>query len=170
MKNTYLILVSILITTITFAQKETVKFANADAPSQNIGKDSLAVSGYDLTEYHTNQKATKGLSKYQYEYQGVKYFFLNDKNKSNFIENPEKYLPQFGGYCAYGLGMESGLGLNGNPPGKYPVNPKTFKIIDNKLYLFYNNNGYNFLEIWESNEKANLERANERWKIINRQN
>ena len=66
--------------------------------------------------------------------------------------------------------MESGLGLNGNPPGKYPVNPKTFKIIDNKLYLFYNDNGYNFLEIWKSNEKANLERANERWEIINKQN
>ena len=66
--------------------------------------------------------------------------------------------------------MESGLGLNGNPPGKYPVNPETFKIIDNKLYLFYNDYGYNFLEVWESNEKANLERAKKRWKVINKKN
>jgi len=54
--------------------------------------------------------------------------------------------------------------------GKYPVNPETFKIINNKLYLFYKDNGYNFLEIWESNEKVNLEKANERWKVINGNN
>lgn len=168
MKNTYLILVSILITTISYAQKEKVKLANADAPSQNIGKDSLAVGGYDLTEYFTNKKGTKGSSTYQYEYQAVKYFFLNEKNKSTFVENPEKYLPQYGGYCAYGLGMDSGL--NGNPPGKYPINPETYKIIDNKLYLFYNDNGYNFLTFWELNEEAYLENANKRWKVINGRN
>ena len=87
-------LILILFTTLSYAQNETIKFANADAPSQNIGKDSLAVSGYDLTEYLTNKNATKGSSKYQHGYQGVKYFFMKEKNKSNFIENPEKYLPQ----------------------------------------------------------------------------
>jgi YHS domain-containing protein len=165
MKNIYLILVSVLLTTISYAQKETVKFANADAPSQNIGEDSLAVSGYDLTEYFTSKKAIKGSSEYQFEYQGTKYLFLNEKNKLAFVGNPEKYLPQYGGYCAYGLGMDSGL--NGNPPGKYPINPKTFKIINNKLYLFYNDNGYNFLEYWEKNENAYLKKADERWSIIN---
>ena len=150
-----------------YAQETTIKFANADAPSHNIDKDSLAINGYDLTEYFINKKATKGSSKYQYKYQGVKYFFLNKKNKSTFVENPKKYLPQFGGYCAYGLGMD--YGLNGNPPGKYPVNPGTFKIIDNKLYLFYNNNGYNFLSSWELNEKMNLKKANKRWEKINEQ-
>ena len=170
MKKLYLILVSILITTITYAQKEAVNFANASTPYHNIDKDSLALNGFDPTEYFINNRASRGSGKYLYKYQGIKYYFLNEKNKSLFIENPKKYLPEFGGYCAYGLGMESGQGLNGNPPGKYPVNPETFKIIDNKLYLFYNDYGYNFLEVWESNEKANLERAKKRWKVINKKN
>jgi hypothetical protein len=53
-------------------------------------------------------------------------------NKVTFAENPERFLPLFGGYCAYGMGMDSGISRN--PPRKYPGNPETFKIIDNKLY------------------------------------
>lgn len=170
MNKLNLILISILISTITYAQEDNVKLANTDAPYYNINKDSLALNGFDPTEYFVNNRASQGSEKHQYKHKGIIYYFVNEKNKSLFIENPEKYMPEFGGYCAYGLGMEFGLGLNENPPGKYPVNPETFKIIDNKLYLFYNNHGYNFLEVWESNEMANLERANERWKAINEKN
>jgi len=164
MKNLYLIIAVVLITTSVYAQKENVKLANANAPYHNTDKDSLAINGYDLTEYFINKKALRGSRMYQYNYQGIKYYFLSVENKSIFVKNPETYLPQYGGYCAYGLGMDSGL--IGNLPGKYPINPETFKIIDNKLYLFYNDNGYNFLKIWEENEKANLQKANDRWGVF----
>ena len=93
---------------------------------------------------------------------------MNEKNKSLFIKNPKKYLPEFGGYGAYGLGMVSGV--NESLPGKYPINPKTFKIIDHKLYLFYSDSGHNFLKVWELNENENLQRVNERWKILHGKN
>ncbi|WP_165395282.1 YHS domain-containing (seleno)protein [Flagellimonas allohymeniacidonis] len=167
MKNSCLILLALLTTSVSHSQKETLKFANADAPYHNVGQDSLAVKGYDVTEYFLGNTASKGSSEFQYKNQGVTYLFASEKNRSLFIENPEKYKPEFGGYCAYGLAME--VDGNGYPPGKYPVNPKTFKIIDDKLYLFYNESGYNFLKVWESNEKGNLEKANERWAIIHRE-
>ncbi|MCD2259509.1 YHS domain-containing (seleno)protein [Psychroserpens luteolus] len=167
MKSLYVTLVFFLIANANFAQKEKVTFANLEAPYYNVGKDSLAVNGYDVTEYFNNN-ALRGLAKYQYNYQGIIYYFLNEKNKSKFVKHPKKYLPQFGGYCAYGIGMNTDS--NGNPPGKYPIDPKTFKIINNKLYLFYNNSGHNFLKVWESNEKANLEQAHKRWKRIHRGN
>lgn len=170
MKTLNLILISVLISTIAHAQEDAIQLANADEPYYNINEDSLALNGFDPTEYFVNNRASQGSEKHQYKYKGIIYYFMNEKNKSLFIKNPDKYMPEFGGYCAYGLGMEFGLGLNGNPPGKYPVNPETFKIIDNKLYLFYNNHGHNFLEVWEPNEKSNLERANERWKVINEKN
>ncbi len=151
-----------------YTQESTIQFANAEAPSHNIDKDSLAINGYDLIEYFINNKAIKGSSKFQYKYQGIKYIFLNEKNKSSFIENPQKYLPQYGGYCAYGLAMDSGI--DGNPPGKYSINPETFKIIDNKLYLFYNFDGINALKAWEQNERESLEKSKKRWNIINKTN
>ena len=157
-------LLTLFATTVAYSQKEAVKFANADAPYHNIGKDSLAVKGYDVTEYFLSGTASKGSEKYQHRHQGVTYFFANEKNKSLFIENPERYKPEFGGYCAYGLAMD--VDQNGYPPGKYPIDPKTFKIINGKLYLFYNENGYNFLKVWETNEKVNLERANESWEVL----
>ncbi|WP_298537606.1 YHS domain-containing (seleno)protein [uncultured Algibacter sp.] len=163
-------LILILISTIIYAQKDSSKLANIDAPYYNINETGLALNGFDPTEYFINNRATQGSEKHQYQHQGVIYYFVNEKNKSLFIESPEKYMPEFGGYCAYGLGMEFGHGLNENPPGKYPVNPETFKIINDKLYLFYNNRGYNFLEVWKPNEIDNLKRANERWEVINEKN
>jgi YHS domain-containing protein len=139
MKKTYLSILAIFVTSILNAQDLIfVKFPNQkhyyneDAPYYNIDKDSLAIKGYDLTEYFINNKASKGLSEYQYKYDGIKYFFLNEKNKLIFIHNPEKYLPQFGGYCASRMTS----GINGGLPGKESVSPEYYMIIDNKLYLF----------------------------------
>lgn len=142
-------------------------FYNLYAPDYNIDKDSLAVEGYDLTEYFINNRASKGSSKYSVKYKGIKYFFLNEKNKSIFIENPEKYLPQFGGYCADKMGAIF-IG-NATPPGKHPINPEYFMIIDNKLYLYgYGNSLY--LKRWKQNKKENIEASNKVWESISKQN
>lgn len=169
MKNLTLTFWIILLAISAHAQETLENFANLEAPYFNINKGGIALSGYDATEYFLSNTAVKGSEEFKVEYQGATYLFASEANKKLFQKNPEKYLPQFGGYCAYGVGMKMGEGINGNPPGKYPVNPETFKIIDNRLYLFYNDHGYNFLETWESNEKENLERANSRWKVYNKE-
>ncbi|MEM9648823.1 MAG: YHS domain-containing (seleno)protein [Bacteroidota bacterium] len=164
MKRTYSILAAALIAVLGYAQENAENFVNGAAPFYNVDKDSLALDGFDPTEYFINNRAILGSMEHQYEHKGIIYHFVSKKNKSLFKENPEKYLPEFGGYCAYGIGMLSSAG--GGSPGKYPVNPKTFKIIDNKLYLFYDDKGYNFLNVWEKDELQNLKRAHQRWKTL----
>lgn len=143
-------------------------YQNVDATDYNIDEDSLAVKGYDLTEYFIKNKASKGSSKYQFTYNGIKYYFMNEKNKSIFIENPEKYLPQFGGYCADKMGA---VFIGGSKPGKHDVNPEYFMIIDNKLYLFsYKGNGDLYFQRWRENKDSNLEDAYKVWETISHQN
>ena len=82
------------------------------------------------------------------------YFFINKENLERFKKNPNKYLPQFGGWCAYAMG-DSGE--------KISVAPETFKIIDGKLYLFYNKFFTNTLNSWNEDEAALKKNADSNW-------
>ena len=91
-------------------------------------------------------------------YKGVKYKFSTRENLSTFTQDPELYVPQYGGFCAYAV-AEKGE--------KVGVNPKTFQIIDNKLYLFYNSWGVNTMDKWNEQGAETLkEKADANWKNI----
>ena len=84
---------------------------------------------------------------------------LTEENKEEFTKNPAKYEPVYGGWCAYAMGLEKA--------DKVAINPKTFKIIDNKLYLFYNKLGINTLEKWNKEGQEKLKNnADRNWKLI----
>jgi len=122
-------------------------------------KKGFAVEGYDVTEYFNN-KAVEGNSKHTYTYDGVAYKFATAANLEKFKKNPTKYLPQYGGYCAYALAK------NGE---KVKVNPETFEIRDGKLYLFYNAWGTNTLESWlKENPKELQKKADISWKSVSK--
>jgi len=122
----------------------------------NTDKGFIA-EGYDVTEYFNN-KAVKGDSKYQTTHNGVHYKFISQKNVDKFKNNPDKYTPQYGGYCAYAIAM------NGE---KVDINPKTFEIRDDKLYLFYNSWGINTLEKWIEKDASNLQKkADINWQKV----
>jgi hypothetical protein len=91
-------------------------------------------------------------------YKNVHYKFSAEENLIEFIANPEKYIPEYGGYCAYAIATKG---------KKVSVNPKSFEIIDNKLYLFYNSWGIDTLEKW-NNEHPNklIAKANNNWNKI----
>ncbi|MDG1731210.1 MAG: YHS domain-containing (seleno)protein [Algibacter sp.] len=75
-----------------------------------------------------------------------------------FNKNPKKYIPQYGGYCAYAIAVKS---------DKVSINPKTFQIKGDKLYLFYNAWGTNTLDLWKKeNENVLREKADENWKNL----
>ena len=150
------------------AQEDLIKFFNADANYYNVDEDALAVKGYDLVEYFSNNKPVQDSNDFEYIHNGFRYLFGNGENKLTFVDNPEKYLPQYGGFCAFGLGMDVGDGLGDNEPGKYPVNPKSFKIIDDKLYLFFDADYFHALEQWKKNEKRFLKNADNRWDLLSR--
>ena len=119
----------------------------------NVSKKSVAVQGYDVVSYF-NGKAALGYEKIQSEYQGVKYYFASLTNKEVFDKNPEYYLPQYGGWCAYAMGIDG---------SKVKIDPETFKILDKKLYLFYNFKGNNTLTPWNKNEASLKSSADDYW-------
>lgn len=120
-------------------------------------KKGYAVEGYDAVSYFSN-KPEEGKRDYVTEFDGVKYKFSSEKNLNLFKKNPEKYIPQYGGYCAYAIGSDS---------KKVSIDPETFEIRNGKLYLFYNAWGTNTLELWQKEGADQLKKkADKNWKTI----
>lgn len=128
-----------------------------------VGKDKVANGGYDLVSYFTENAPQKGIKEFTAEVNGVKYQFASAEHKDLFKNNPDKYLPVCGGYCAWGV-AEKGK--------KVPVNPTTYKIIDGKLYLFFNGdfNGkpFNTLPEWNKSESQLLQALPTKWAALQR--
>ena len=117
----------------------------------------LAIQGYDPVAYFTQKKAVKGKASIAATYEGVTYHFSSQSHKDLFLKNPSSYEPQYGGWCAFAMGDYG---------EKVEINPETFKILDGKLYLFYNAYFNNTLKSWNKDE-ANLRRkADTNWKKI----
>lgn len=111
--------------------------------------------GFDPVSYFNNNP-TEGNENYSYTYQEVIYHFTDTVNRNKFVHNPSHYAPQYGGWCAYAMGLEK--------PDKVSINPKTYKLIDNKLYLFYNKLGINTLNKWNQDEEKLKQNADKNWK------
>ncbi|MFC3120290.1 YHS domain-containing (seleno)protein [Agaribacter flavus] len=94
----------------------------------NADANDVAIKGYDTVAYFTQGSAVEGSSKYTATYKNAIYQFSSEKNRDLFRSNPEKYAPQYGGFCAFGVTMER----------KFDTDPTAFKIVDNKLYLNLN--------------------------------
>ena len=119
----------------------------------NLEKE-YAIQGYDPVAYFTENKAVKGSKKFQTSYKGIPYLFSTEKNKDAFQANPEKYEPEYGGWCAYAMGLDG---------SKVKIDPETFKIKDGKLYLFYNFFFNNTLKDWNDDESNLQKKADEFW-------
>lgn len=122
----------------------------------NTKKDVIA-HGYDVVAYFSN-KAIKGSKKISFLYEGVIFNFSSKENLIQFKANPKKYTPQYGGFCAYAVGIKG---------EKVGINPKTFEIRDGKLYLFYNSWGTNTLQLWLNENPNKLKKqADKNWQKI----
>ena len=103
--------------------------ANAKDDAVNTGWfNNTAIKGYDSVAYFTQNKAVKGSDKYTFSYLGADWHFSSEENKTAFAENPKRYAPQYGGWCAYAMADE------GNAVG---IDPEAFYIHEDKLYLNY---------------------------------
>ncbi len=145
------LLLMVLFTTVVngiFAQSEQRK------KHFNVNNKQVAISGYDAVAYFTQNKAIEGKPDLAVAYQGVIYYFSSVEHKALFKMQPSKYEPQYGGWCAYAMG---------NDGSKVEVDPKTFKILDGKLYLFYNKYFTNTLKSWNKNEAVLQQNADANW-------
>lgn len=120
-------------------------------------KGGYIANGYDVVSYFEGIPQ-KGNKKFSTTYDAVKFKFASQENLDAFLENPEQYIPQYGGYCAYAI-AEKGE--------KVSINPKTYEIRDGKLYLFFNAWGNNTLKSWKKeNVKGLQEKADQNWSKI----
>lgn len=120
-------------------------------------EDRVAIQGYDPTTYFVQHKAAKGKKDLSYAYEGITYYFSSSDSRNLFIREPEKFEPQYGGWCAYAMGATG---------EKVEVDPETFKVVDGKLYLFYNSFFNNTLPKWNAAERDLKAKADSHWKSI----
>jgi YHS domain-containing protein len=134
--------------------------ATAQKTDYNLKKGYVA-EGYDVTEYFNN-KAIEGDKEFTTTYDGAKFQFASQKNLEAFKKSPEKFIPQYGGYCAYAIADKG---------KKVSIDPETFQILDGKLYLFYNSWGTNTLESWNEEGAATLKKkADIEWERVRTKN
>ena len=117
-------------------------------------ENGVAIQGYDPVAYFTKSKAIEGKKELAVFNQGATYYFSSVENKELFKANPSKYEPEYGGWCAYAMGAKG---------EKVEVDPETFKIINGKLFLFYNKFFNNTLKDWNKDETNLHTKANANW-------
>lgn len=130
----------------------TSAFAQSDFFSTKEG----AINGYDAVAYFTKSKPVVGKKENSFVWKGETWYFATDKNLKTFKSNPEKYAPQFGGYCAYGV-------ADGH---KAKTDPEAWTVLDGKLYLNYNKN---VLQLWRKDPKNYIIKANENWAEVRKE-
>jgi YHS domain-containing protein len=117
----------------------------------------VAIQGYDPVAYFTQNKAVKGSAANAFVYKSVTYQFASPANLALFQKSPEKYEPQYGGWCAYAMGATG---------EKVEIDPETFKISGGKLFLFYHSFINNTLPKWNKDEQNLHKKADASWDKI----
>lgn len=128
--------------------------AFADQPPVHTALLSrLAVGGYDPVAYFTESRAVRGAAEHRITHQGYEYRFASAENLAAFRANPSRYLPQYGGYCAWAVA--NGYTAAGNP--------NNWRIVDGRLYLNYNDE---IQARWERDIPGFIRSANANWPSV----
>lgn len=123
----------------------------------NLPSSGVALEGYCPVAYFAANKPILGKSEFASTHNGVTYYLVSADAKKIFDQNPEKYLPAYGGWCATGMALQD----------KFPVDPQNFKIVDGRLLLFLANKNVDAQKLWDQgDEKQQLEKADTFWKTV----
>lgn len=106
----------------------TTALAGKSVNPVNQTSKGIAVKGYDMVAYFIDSQPTKGNKEITYDWNGATWHFASTENRDHFAGNPEKYAPQYGGYCAYAVSQGATATFD----------PKAWKIVNDKLYLNLN--------------------------------
>ncbi len=138
---------SIIISAICLIQTAAAQSSEVYAPS------GIAINGYDPVAFFTEGKPLKGLSEFSFTWKNVQWNFISKANLDSFKTAPEKFAPQFGGYCAYGTSQGH----------KAPTQADTWTIVNEKLYFNYN---MKVKGLWDKNRIPLIDSANVKWPTI----
>lgn len=112
--------------------------------------DNVGVSGYDPVAFFTDAKPVKGNPAISAMHHGATYYFATEEHRKLFQGSPERYLPQYGGYCAYGASRNA----------LASVEISTWEVRDGKLYL---NHNASVRERFDADFQGNVDKANANW-------
>ena len=123
--------------------------AQADEPRLSIG-------GYDPVAYFTDGKAVQGKTEFEYVWRKLRWRFASGEHRDMFVKDPQRFAPQYDGYCAMGASLESSA-------HKDTVDPEAWAIVDGKLYLVHNNY---WLEKWREKAKEYIKQGDKDWQAV----
>ena len=124
----------------------------ANAANLPIDKDAqgVAIHGYDAVAYFTAGKPVAGKAEFNTRWQGAEWRFASAEDRDLFVKEPEKYAPQYGGHCAYGMALGH----------LAPSDPRAWKVVDGKLYLNFNKD---VQSQWQKDTAGFIPKADKNW-------
>lgn len=122
--------------------------ATYTAPFSNVG-----VGGYDVVAYFTDGRPVRGTTQFRTTHNEIEYRFATAEHLAAFRADPARYLPQYGGYCAWAVGH----GYTAS------ANPNNWRIVDGKLYLNYNSD---IQRQWDADRASQIRSANANWPSV----
>ena len=146
MKKILLSLVVALLALPVLAQTSTKTLVNVD-------DSGVAIQGYDPVAFFTDGHPVKGDPKFLAKHAGAIYFFASKEHKDLFKQNPAKYEPVYGGYCAYGVSRNKLV----------EIDVDAFQIVDGKLLLQYSKS---IRDKFNQDAQANLTKAEANWPAL----
>ena len=152
MKSLILAVTTLLITTAAFAQ-------NFKA-NHNTDDSKIALLGYSPVSYLNLGIAQKGVKEHKASYDGLNYYFTTNDQKRTFEENPTKYIPQYGGYCAFGVSVGA----------KFRADPNKFVVKDGKYFLFLYDLEVDAQQLWlAGNHEKLVAKADGNWNKLSKE-
>jgi YHS domain-containing protein len=127
--------------------------AQTAALARDFTHSTPGLSGYDPVAYFTDGKPMKGSGFHTAVHEGVTYAFASEEHLKQFQADPQKFLPAYGGYCAYGLAVGK----------KFVADPEVWRIVRGKLYL---NLDKSIQGKWEKNIEGYIQQADANWSKI----
>jgi YHS domain-containing protein len=116
----------------------------------NLLDSDTAIKGYDTVAYFKTGKALKGNESFTFKWHDMTWYFLTEGNRDLFATSPEKYAPQYDGYCAWAM----------TEARKAQVDPEVWEIVNGKLYLQCSKAAY---EKWSKDIPGNIKKADMNW-------
>jgi len=131
-------------------------FATLLVPDARSEEPKLSISGYDPVAYFTDGKPTQGKPEIEYLWHKLRWRFASDAHRQSFAKDPDRYTPQYDGYCALGVSA-------GEEGHKDTVDPEAWAIVDGKLYLTHMSQG---MDDWRKDPTDYIKQADANWSAV----
>ena len=141
------------------SEPDTCAMSRAYLHSYSLPSSGVALEGYCPVAYFAVNKPVRGKPEFASTYNDVTYYLVSADAKKAFDRNPKKYIPAFGGWCAFGMSIQD----------KFPVDPTNFKIVKGRLMVFLKNRNVDALDLWNhGNDEQLIAKADAHWKKVSK--